>query len=92
MLLRLCNEFFCFLSIKHLEGLEERATAPAFRKTAQGYLRLKRGVAFQKSSLLANAAPETVVSRPRSVCLTSQRRSSHVPEAFVSHPRGANKY
>ena len=28
MLLRLCNEFFCFLSIKHLEGLEERAIAP----------------------------------------------------------------
>lgn len=28
MLLRLCNEFFYFLSIKHLEGLEERAIAP----------------------------------------------------------------
>lgn len=27
MLLRLCNEFFYFLSIKHLEGLEERAIA-----------------------------------------------------------------
>lgn len=28
MLLRLCNEFFYFLPIKHLEGLEERAIAP----------------------------------------------------------------
>lgn len=28
MLLRLCNEFFYFLSIKHLEGSEERAIAP----------------------------------------------------------------
>ena len=30
MLLRLCNEFFCFLYIKHLEDLEERAIAPVF--------------------------------------------------------------
>lgn len=30
MLLRLCNEFFYFLPIKHLEGLEERAIVPAF--------------------------------------------------------------
>ena len=28
MLLRLCNEFFYFLSIKHFEGLEERAITP----------------------------------------------------------------
>lgn len=28
MLLRLCNEFFYFLSIKHFEGLEERTIAP----------------------------------------------------------------
>lgn len=92
MLLRLCNEFFYFIPIKHLGGLEERATDPAFRNTPQEYLRLERGVAFQKSSLSANAAPETVVSHPRSVCLTFQRRSSHVPEAFVSHPKGADKY
>ena len=92
MLLGSATSFFCFISIKHLGGLEERATGPAFRNTAQGYLRLERGVAFQKSSLSANAAPETVVSRPRSVCLTSQRRSSHVPETFVSHPRDADKY
>gem|GEM_PF-6967161 len=30
MLLRLCNEFFYFLPIKHLEGLEERAIASVF--------------------------------------------------------------
>lgn len=30
MLLRLCNEFFLFLCIKHLEGLEERTTDPVF--------------------------------------------------------------
>ncbi len=30
MLLRLCNEFFCFLCIKHLEDLEERAIVPVF--------------------------------------------------------------
>ena len=92
MLLGSATSFFCFISIKHWGGLEERATGPAFRNTAQGYLRLERGVAFQKSSLSANAAPETVVSRPRGSRVTSQRRSSHVPEAFVSHPRGADKY
>ena len=92
MLLGSTTSFFCFISIKHLGGLEERATDPAFRNTAQGYLRLERGVAFQKSSLSANAAPETVISRPRSVCLTSQRHLSHVPEAVVSRPRGADKY
>lgn len=30
MLLRLCNEFFYFIPIKHLEGLEERAIASVF--------------------------------------------------------------
>ena len=92
MLLGSATSFFCFISIKHLGGLEERATGPAFRNTAQEYLRLERDVAFQESSLSANAAPEAVVSRPRGICLTSQRHLSHVPEAFVSHPRGADKY
>ena len=92
MLLGSATSLFCFISIKHWGGLEERATAPAFRKTAQGYLRLERGVAFQKSSLSANAAPEAVVSRPRDGRVTSQRRSSHGPEVFVSRPRCADKY
>ena len=74
MLLGSATSFFCFISIKHWRGLEERATDPAFRNTAQGYLRLERGVAFQKSSLSANAAPCAIVSRPRGVCLTTQRR------------------
>lgn len=92
MLLGSATSFFCFISIKHWGGLEERATDPAFRNTAQEYLRLERGVAFQKSSLSANTVPEAVVSHPRGVCLTSQRHLSHVPEAFVSRSRGADKY
>gem|GEM_PF-2026194 len=30
MLLGSATSFFCFISIKHLGGLEERATGPAF--------------------------------------------------------------
>ena len=30
MLLGSATSFFCFISIKHLGGLEERATDPAF--------------------------------------------------------------
>ena len=69
MLLRLCNEFFCFLSIKHLEGLEERAIAPFSETHSKDIYGLNEAWHFKKA--VCRRTPP-------------QRRSSHVPEEMTS--------
>ena len=47
---------------------------------------------LQTHCFSANAVPEAIISRPRNVRVTSQRRSRHVPEAVASAPRFADRH